>query len=516
MVFIVILSIINTGCDNDFESINEDPNAVTENSMDFNYLFTAAELYTSGTDYECWRNNLIYCAVMMQHLASTLNYWNGDKYTYSAGYNSAYWDRMYPNAVTQIMEVINHFKDDDDYVNAYNIARILKVIIFQRMTDLYGDIPYFEAGLGYDSGILYPAYDKQEDIYMDMLNELMEAAANLNAGLDNTLGNTDLIYGGDITLWKKLAYSQMLRMAMRLTKVAPETAEEWVKTAVNGGLISSNDENAIVEHDQNTTNAANATAKVLVNQDPNATRLSKTFIDYLKNTNDPRLIYFATVSEDPATAWPSASFDYGDTTASIQIGMPNGYDELGSATDISTEPNYPGDINNYSIVNRYTFGRVDAPNFMLTYAENQLLLAEATYRGWTSGDPETYYNEGVTAAMEQLTQTGANPGVSTSQIEAYLTNNPYNSATALEQINTQYWIATFLDEYEAWSNWRRTGYPELTPVNYYGNVTNGTIPRRFTYPTSEPTINSANYDVAVSGLSDGDAMTSRVWWDVQE
>lgn len=118
--------------------------------------------------------------------------------------------------------------------------------------------------------------------------------------------------------------------------------------------------------------------------------------------------------------------------------------------------------------------------------------------------------------MKQLTQTGADPGVSTSQIEAYLANNPYSSATALEQIGTQYWIATFLDEYEAWSNWRRTGYPDLTPVNYYGNVTNGTIPRRFTYPTSESTINSTNYEEAVSGLSNGDAMTSRVWWDVKE
>jgi len=220
-------------CTNAFESINEDPNAITENNMDYKYLFAGAELYTAGTDWESWRNSLIYCSTMIQHLASTQDYWDGDKYFYSTGYNSAYWDREYPNAVTDIVEVINHYKDQSCYSNAYHISRILKVIIFQRMTDLFGDIPYFNVGEGYSLGTLYPAYDKQEDIYNDMFNELEDAAESLSTDSTNTLGSSDIIYCGDVTSWKKLAYSEMLRLAIRLTKVDQTTAQKWVTVAVD-------------------------------------------------------------------------------------------------------------------------------------------------------------------------------------------------------------------------------------------------------------------------------------------
>lgn len=508
MVFIGLF-----GCTKNFESINQDTQHITGGSMDYKYLFTGAELYTAGTDYEAWRNSLIYCSTMIQHLASTQGYWNGDKYTYSAAYNSAYWDREFPNAVTDIEEVLNHYKEDASNVNAYNITRILRVIIYQRLTDLYGDIPYSEAGQGYINGVGYPKYDKQQDIYSDLFKELQEAAENLDANASNALGSADLIYSGNPSSWKKLAYSQMLRLAMRLSKVDPSTAQNWVKVAVSGGLFASNSDNAIVEHDQVTTDASNANGKVLVYQDANASRLSQTFVDLLRNSQDPRLIYFGTVATNPSIQWGATGFDYGDTTASKQLGMPNGYDELGAQTDISKAANWPGSLNNYSVVNRYTFARVDAPTFILTYAENQLLLAEASVRGWVSGDPATYYNAGVEAAMKQLAQTGASPGVSDAQVANYLNLNPFNSGTALEQINTQYWIGTFMDEYEAWSNWRRTGYPNLVQVNYFGNVTNGTIPRRFTYPLSEASVNATHYGEAVSRLNGGDLMTSRMWWD---
>jgi hypothetical protein len=509
---LMILSV--SGCQNAFESINTDPNHITKGSMDYKLLLTATEVYTAGTDWEGWRNSLIYCSTMIQHLSSTQDYWCGDKYTFNAGYSSAFWDREYPNAVTNVMEVLNRYKGDATNVNAYNIARILKVITFQRMTDLYGDVPYTEAGYGYISGLRYPKYDKQQDIYNDLFKELDEAAQALDANATNTLGSADLVYAGDVASWKKLAYSEMLRLAMRISNVDATTAQKWVAKAVQGGLISSNSENAIIQHDATTNDAANANGKVLVYQDANATRLSKTFVDMMKNTQDPRLIYFGTVAKNPDIAWGSPGYDYGDTTYVKQVGMPNGVDELGKATDVSKASNYPGSINNYSIVNRYTFARCNAPTFLLTYAQNQLLLAEAALKGWVSGDAQTYYNNGVKAAMDQLAQTGANPGVSTAQQNTYLSRNPYSSATALEQIGTQYWIASFMDEYEAWSNWRRTGFPKLTPVNYYGNVTNGTIPRRFTYPTSESTVNSTNYEAAVSRLSGGDKMTSRMWWDV--
>jgi len=139
-------------------------------------------------------------------------------------------------------------------------------------------------------------------------------------------------------------------------------------------------------------------------------------------------------------------------------------------------------------------------------------LAEAAFRGWISGSAKSYYDAGVTAAMKQFTQFGI-AGIDDASIAKYLTQNPFSESKALEQINTQYYINTFSDEYESFANWRRSGYPVLKEVNYIGNATNGTIPRRFTYPTEESSVNAANYQKAVANLDNGDQMTSRVWWD---
>ena len=251
----------------------------------------------------------------------------------------------------------------------------------------------------------------------------------------------------------------------------------------------------------------------------------------LVSTNDPRLPYFGTVCLDP-----NVTSDLGDNTPAKQIGQPNGYDNLGptASTDLSHAPNYPripvvptGDSstayqNRYSIVNRQTFARMDAPTFFLTYAETALLEAEAAERGWITGDPGTFYTAGVTAAMGQFDQIASNvasspapiTGISSGAISAYLTANPYNAGTALNQINTQIWISLFMDEYEAFANWRRSGFPALIPIaNYPQNVTGGTIPRRFTYSIGEASTNPVNYEAAVSRLTGGDVMTARMWWD---
>jgi len=501
--------LITTGCTKTLEKINIDPTKLSPYNMNYNYLFTSAELVTAGNSdgnaYEDWRNNLIYASCMIQHLSSTTGYWAGDKYTFNAGYNSAYWDANYSNSIRNIVDVIANIKGDTSKSNFYNIARIFKVFMFQRMTDMYGDIPYSQAGQGYLSSTTTPKYDKQQDIYADMLNELQDAAAKLDAGKTNTLGEADQIYGGDVTKWKKFAFSEMVRLAMRMSKVDEATAKTWVQKAVQGGVMVDNSDNALFKHQAVPFNTVtNGNAWVLDNVDANASRVSKTFIDYLKNTNDPRLKYIATVSSDPTKLT-----DVGDNTPAIQLGQPNGYDLGGSTTDISHAPNWPGDQNKYSIVNRNTFARYDAPTFFLTNAETQLLLAEAAERGWVTGSSSAYYAAGVTAAIMQLNQTGAT--LTDVDASAYLAANPY--ANGIQQINEQYWIVTFMDEYEAWANWRRSSYPLLTPVNYFNNITNGTIPRRFTYPAGEVTTNAAGYSDAVSRLTNGDKMTSRVWWD---
>ena len=541
VVTVSVALLFGSSCTKDFQTINTDPNAIPANAIHFSSLFTNAELITSGNSdgnaYEDWRGNLIYASCMIQHLSSTAGYWDGDKYFDNASYLSAYWDQDFgpqvsstnpllngnASPILNIEEVVANTAKDSSNVNLYNMARIFRVFQFQRLTDMYGDIPYSQAGQGYISGINAPVYDKQQAIYNNMLSELQDAASKLTAS-GATPGAADLIYAGNVTQWQRFAYSEMVRIAMRLSKVDPTTAQKWVQIAVTGGVFQSNADNAIIIHQAAAANGAgsqvaNGTGSVLSIIDQNSSRLSETFVNYLKTTNDPRLSYLGTVCTS-TPAGPGNSADMGDTSAAVQLGQPNGYDNLGGMTDISNAPNWPGTAGvdsakwqaEYSVVNRYTFARTNAPTFFLTYGETELLLAEAAQRGWITGSASSYYTNGVQGAMVQLAlQAGAGPDAAS--ISAYLTANPLTAGSELKLINTQYWVASFMDETESWANWRRSGFPVLTPVSYVGNATGATIPRRYTYPTGEAGTNSANYESAVSGLTNGDKMTSRVWWD---
>jgi hypothetical protein len=512
--------LLTPACTKDFEDLNTDKNKADEASVVPEYNFSRAILeFTGNSDYsyDTWRVNIIYCSMMMQQL-SNATWYAGDKYLQNDGWASAYFERAYPDQVKYITDVIRTTKDDARRSNLYNISRIAKVLIFHRLTDVYGDIPYTDAGKGYSEGNTTPKYDAQQTIYMDMLQELDEAAHALDAAKE-VYGQGDLIYnkGGGanatqvVASWKKLAYSLMLRLGMRLSKRDEGTAKTWVEKAYAGGLISSNEESAFIVHDASGgRTTVNRVSNILsgewnaINTKGEAS-ISKTFMDFLKNNNDPRLKYIAVVpasnSEIPAD----------------QLGMPNGYDTNGdnSPTDISKAPGYPGDLNKYSVLNKNVLLKLNGPTFLVTYAQVELLLAEAAKRGWNVGaDAATHYNNGVKAAMEQLAQYSATATVSGADVQAYLTAHPYVDADGYNQINTQYWAACLLDWYESWANWRRSGYPQLTPVNYVGNATGGKIPRRMLYPSSELASNPTNYQEAITRQGTN-ALTTPVWWDKQ-
>lgn len=516
---------LTTSC-NDFGDVNNDPMNLNPGIVDYKMEFTQVQAQLCGSDWDIWRNGCIYTACMIQHTAS-VNWQQGTFYTWTNDYSGAYWSGFYSGgraAIRNVIDVMTQWEKNPAYTNEYQMCRIMKAYMFQNMTDLYGDVPYSEAGKGYSATpIPYPKYDKQEDIYNDLLKELDEAQAALNASASNTIGAADVIYGGDATKWKKFANSLMLRVAMRLTKVAPDKAKTWVTKAVSNGLFTSNSDNAIVKHIGGTPNddSAEPYGKIFASLDTQAFFISKTFIDMLKD--DPRLSLVATVcTKSPKPGWGDANFDIGDNTAAIQKGMPVGRDLEGGAYDLSKALGYPGENwrQVYSVPNRTVYARPDSPSMIVTYAGNQLLLADAVTRGIITGDAKTYYKNGITAAMKQFSlYEKATTTITDADINTYLAANELSSAkeTALEQINTEYYIHTFCNEYETYANWRRTGYPKLTPsanaANYSGNVTNGQIPRRFMYPSKEATDNPASYNEAVKRLNGGDKMTSRIWWD---
>jgi len=519
--------LISPGCRKDFNTINTNPATYSQATFDPNYLLTSAQLGYSGSQdfsYDTWRGNLIYCSTMMQGFASVISYWVGDKYILNANYTAAYWgfsagtttggDGAYPEQVRPIEDVVESTAGSTTHKNLHNIARIMRALIFERITDLYGDCPYSQAGLGYYQKVYFPVYDTQQSIYTNLLSEVSDAVAQLDPAADVATG--DKYYNGNVAEWKKFGNTLILRMAMRLTKVDPATAKTYV-TKVIGNTMTSNADNAFLLGDASGgRTTVNRNSQILLGdggQENYYTRWSQTFINQLKSTNDPRLRAVAVtnlyVNDGTKTQNPNAN-----ASPSAQKGMPNGKDLSGiPGQTVGSDPSFTA-FTDYSSPSPALIKR-NGPTFVLTYGESELLLAEAAQSFGIGGSAAQHYHDGVVASITYLSQYDAAATISTTAAEAYMTANPYNPAIGLQQINTQYWILTntMLDFYETWSNWRRSGYPVLTPVNYPGNNTNGTIPRRFPYPIVEAGTNTANYTAAHNAVPGGDLLTSRVWWD---
>jgi hypothetical protein len=514
IVVACVISLI-ASCTKKFDALNTDPTAAGPDQFNPNFLLTTSELRYSGSadfSYETWRAQLIHFSVMMQHFSHLAGYWVGDKYTQNYDYMAAYFARAYDEQVKHVVDLVELTKENTAYANLHQVARIMRVLIFHRITDIYGDVPYSQAGLGYYERIFTPQYDKQQDIYADMLKELEDACSKLDATKDKPTG--DMIYNGDIAKWKRFGYSLMMRLGMRLTKVDVNTAKTWVEKAAAGGPFTSIDDNAYIKHDASGGRPTiNRISQVLnLPYEIPYIRWSKTFIDFLKTNNDPRLGVVAELP--PAAPNENTLGAAGDQTPANQLGMPNGYDLQGGATDISKAPGYPGSYYKYSRpINRW-YAKDNGITMFQTYAEVELMLAEAKERGWNViGTAAAHYSAGVKAAMKSLAQWDAGAAITDAAADAYIAAHPYVSASGLQMINTQYWAATIFNDYETFANWRRSGFPALTPVNYPGNVTGGTIPRRLVYPQSEASTNGTNYTAAIANLSGGDKMTSRVWWD---
>lgn len=492
IIYILLFALVLGACDEGFEELNVNPTKPTQVSV--NNKLTAAQLFASSERYDNWRAGLIYQSTMMQHFATTAGYWNGDKYTWNRGYASSLMDRYYGNAVKSLEDMLVQLDEEGSPDEMKAITRIMRVFVFSRLTDLYGDVPYSEAGKAVLETIFTPKYDAQSEIYADLLKELEESAAALGSG-DSGFGSSDIIFNGDQGKWKRLANSLMLRLGLRLIKVDPAGAQAWATKAISGGVMTSNDDIFFVPHTVGPA-GVNQNGNGEVFQADGNPRLSKTFVDFMQAGNDPRLPILGARRSDGSTEM-----------ADLQ-GFPNGLDAQ-MLMDMTGEENTDA----YAEPNRAIITGLNAPMIFQTYAEVEFMQAEANVRWGIAGDAETHYNNGVTAAMKTLSLYGDDGVIDDVLIADYLVANPYDAANALEQINTQYWAATFLNEYESFANWRRTGFPVLVPVNYPGNVTGGTIPRRLSYSESEQTNNPANYQEAVSRQGP-DVLTTRVWWDV--
>lgn len=503
---IFLLTVLLGSCTKDFQKINVNPNAPTAVPVD--YLLAESELMVAGSNdagSKAWRANFANAGCMIQQVASTdAGFYGGNFYTGNSNTYSAYFDSAYPNDIKSLVNVINLTKTDAKNINILSMARILKVMVFSKITDMYGDVPYFDAGKAFTDANFTPKYDAQKDIYPDLLKELDEASAALSSTAYIPV-KADYVYAGDMEKWRRAAHTLMLRLALRLQKVDPASAKTWAAKAVAGGLITGNNESiAFMFSNTGAQLNSNPNSWILNPAGQNVANVngllwSKNLIDMMKSRNDPRLHIIAGLKS-------------GDTTKANQLGLPNATDNNGLAQLPVTN------LDSYS---RPSTAMIALPNsfIYMSYAEAKLLLAEAIERGYVTGagSAEDAFNDGQINAVNQVSIYGITPP--TAEVSYYASKNPYPLSGTLEDkmnaIHTELYFlhAATLNHIEAWADWRRTGYPVLTQLNPPGNETGGTIPRRLKYSTSEYGVNP-NIQNAISAQGP-DLFTTRVWWDKQ-
>lgn len=523
ILFFLCIVLMNSACDKDFEKINTNPYAVI--SIDPAFLFAGAQRSFTPIGWET-ENTIVQHFVNPFNAGATLGpNFNAD----IDNFNNARWEATYVGtapannpptggvkSLVQAMAIINN---NPALTNLLSMIRIWKAYAFMCLVDTYGDVPYFEAGKAYTEGIFYPKYDDDAAIYADLEKEIREATAALNPSGDYV--SADLFYGSravipitsasaQVAKWKKLGYSLLLRLGMRYSKVNPAKAQSIVAEAFAAGVMTSNADNAFVKYDGTfATNVANVN---LVNNNPRFYYAAEPFVNQLKNTNDPRTSCLIAKFANPSNPLGDPN---PDVTIANQFGVP-----VGVISDALANPPYRGVRGggyDYSQMNVRCAASQTAPTFWVTFAQTSLLLAEAAKRGWIPGGDvaaKTYYEAGITADMDVYAQFPNGMTISAAAKTAYLTQPAvlYNPAEALKQINTQYWIANITDGTEAWSNFRRSGFPALSPNLFNTNLGGGFI-RRLSYPDYESSNNKTNYQNAVQAMGGSDNLKATVFWD---
>lgn len=546
LYFIIILFACGLfSCVDDFEEINSDPHALEVSPAP---LFSRTLMLISSDKQQVWHIDLGICAAAVQHLAGAWDASTGGQYRpVTVDVFNALWDNYYTIGINNINDVIERTAESETYHNLHYAARIWRVYMFSRLTDMYGDIPYFEASKGYSDQNFTPRFDPQSEIYEDFFSELQIAVNNLDNTKDEIQG--DLLYNGDVESWIRFGNSLRLRLGFRLVQKDLTEAETQVRAAISGNLISDNSENCAIPYaDYSGTSGefrGNGIGQLFAENDRDqgmaGFRLANTLVDYMKASNDPRLFIYGRMYDYLSSDYVDIT-DWFSTLDDFYEGIPHGnywwndaptanggYADWGhwyNAGELNGGPadGYWHDYGARYLMPSEYFAHPGNPFNVFTYGEVELLLAEAAARGWGASDAETHFTNGIEAFCNLIPEVlnGA-PSIDATEINTFLNTIaspfPTDLDAQLELINSQLWVAHYLDPLEAYSNWRRSGYPDLQP--YQGDQQGwnppgeSSIPRRFKYPNYISFYNPDNYNDAINRapLSGEDSWTESVWWD---
>ncbi|PQJ21062.1 RagB/SusD family nutrient uptake outer membrane protein [Tenacibaculum sp. SG-28] len=512
---LVVASMFLIGC-SDLEQYNVNDRNITQEQLEIDFqhvgsrykpIFQNIYQYNPAWSYQLQQNlNADVYSGYMTNPRPFIAGANNTTYNLVSGWNNFIWSVPYQNVMNNVDFISENTKED--YPTLYGVNLILKVAAMHRVTDVFGPIIY-----QYYADLDNPAvYDDQQTVYNKFFEELDVAVANLTADLDSQRFTAyDLAYGGEYTNWVKLANSLRLRLAIRISKVDAAKAKMEGEKALSQsvGLMVSNEDGFFI-------NGGLDHPLATIDNSWGDIRMNASMESILVGYNDPRTEkYF------------DAPTGVTGSVKGVRGGLPllDGYDD-----ELAQKADYIG----FSAIN----DAIHTPRVQLmTAAEVAFLKAEAALRGWAgAGDAQANYEEGISLSFQQHGASGVSDYIAdnTSTPADYV--DPVNASNniaamtdvtiawnaggtneeKLEKIITQKWLAMFPEGQEAWSEYRRTGYPKIFPV--VSNQSGGTIDtdiqiRRIPFVDSENATNSSNVQKAITLLGGPDNGGTRLWWD---
>ncbi|MCU0352190.1 MAG: SusD/RagB family nutrient-binding outer membrane lipoprotein [Cytophagales bacterium] len=506
-VVLVMVAVLSYSCTDRFDDLNTDKTKLTSlDAAGIGNAYAAAQYRSISASWQIYQS--LFADLQAQYFANVAINFPSDRNQMVGNWLNGAWNGFYSNAVPPLLGVLDGTKPGGPNENPaiYAMANIWKVQMFLPRTDYWGPIPYSQVG----NGAKVVEYDSQEAIYKDFLAILKKSAADLQAVKGtNVLGSNDQVYGGNVDKWILFANTMRLRIAMRMSKVEPALAKTEAESAVAGGVLSTNADDAFLKV---TTNSLNPMAQTTA---WNEFRMSAAMESVLKGYNDPRMSqYFAPVA---------------GTTDKFK-GLRNGYSqaELGLPENAASA--------NSNVSARFLPDNMFTTPFGIMYAsEAYFLRAEGALKGWNmgTGTAKEFYETGITTAMRQWGITDAaavsayingtttpialSDGVRTPPLSDIPVRWASTPDKQLEQILTQKWLSLYPNALEAWAEYRRTGFPKLYPRINSENPdvpANGVV-RRTPYVLGEQNTNKKGVESGVSKLGGADNAATRLWWDKQ-
>ena len=465
-------------CTNNFEELQKNPNlpeSVNPGLLLPSIIFPAVNSHVG--------NSREITGEIMQYTARNNSFTEVQRFIFTLGMSTSVWNGFYGRLRDII--VMEDLSKDLGNPNYEAIALILKSWSFSILTDVFNEVPYQEAGLAIKDANFAPMYDSQKTIYEGMLADLEKANQIMDVALGLSYGG-DILFNGDVLKWKKFANSLRLRLLMRVSNKPEMNAAASIKEMFDNPsqypFFQSNADHAVYEYKGTLPDVfPHFTEREF---DFNNFAGSAFMINTLKQLEDPRLqVYFEPTKNSVADGTPE------------YVGLPSGI-SAGDAFE------YNGGRDGQSLINNANFLlNAKQKGILLTYSEVQFLLSEAALRGMIDGDPKEFYEKGVTASIQYW---GA-------EVPAdYLTTGEGSWNGDEERLFLQKYLALFWCGFEAWFDYRRTGYPQIVPGP--ANVNSGKVPVRLMYPTIEQSLNEENYGAAVSRIG-GDNINSLSWWE---